>query len=235
MKLRIYKEFEKCYSCRGIVLGSKLLNCCGHINMKVLAIDYKNETILIDGFSGDESLPTISQIKKRDNTYNIVYVKEAKGSEYNLWISIDEMDKYNRENKEEDEIPEEKTYDTYRIAFIDFKKRVFAGDIDDGEEFELCIPESSDIMNDFSSYGNPEKYNAYIIDSYRTNLRSVLLSFLHYNELLDSIFDIIEGSDELEDCLSYTIIHNLYLEEKIYSFSLLEDGRIVLLVLKEEK
>lgn len=109
MKLRICKEFEKDYSCRGIVLGSKLLNCCGHINMKVLAIDYKSETILIDGYSGDESLPTISQIKKRDNTYDIVYVKEAKGRECNLWISIDEIEKYNCEKKEEEEVTEEKT------------------------------------------------------------------------------------------------------------------------------
>lgn len=238
MKLRISKEFMKDlkdYGCRGIVLGSTLLNCCGHINVKVLAIDYKSETILIDGYSGNENLPTISQIKKSDSKYNIAYVKEAKRGEYNLWIPIDEIEKYNCENKEEEEVTEEKTYDTYRILFIDFKKRVLTGDIDDGEEFELCIPASSDIMNDFSSYGNPEKYNAYIIDSYRTNLRSVLLSFLHYNELLDSIFNIIEESNELEDYLSNVIVHNLYLKEKIHSFSLLEDGRIVLLVLKEEK
>ena len=232
MKKKIIKEGESYYGCRGIVLGSTLLNCCGHINMKVLAIDYKSETILIDGYSGGESLPTISQIKKSDKIYDIVYVKEAKRGEYNLWIPIDKIEKYNCENKEEEEVAEEKTYDTYRIAFIDFKKRVLAGDIDDGEEFELCIPASSDIMTDFSSYGNPEKYNAYIIDSYRTNLRSVLLSFLHYNELLAAIFYIIEESNELEDSLSYTIIQNLYLKEKIHSFSLLEDGRIVLLVLK---
>lgn len=235
MKLQISKEFMKDYGCRGIVLGSTLLNCCGHINMKVLAIDYKSETILIDGYSGDESLPTISQIKKRDNTYDIVYIKEAKGRECNLWIPIDKIEKYNCEKKEEEEVTEEKIYEIYRTAFMNFKKRVLAGDIDDGEEFELCIPESSDIMTDFSSYGNPEKYNAYIIDGYRTNFRSVLLSFLHYNELLDSIFGIIKGSEDLKDCLSYTIIYNLYLKEKIHSFSLLEDGRIVLLVSKEEK
>ena len=232
MKLKISKEFMKDYGCRGIVLGSTLLNCCGHINMKVLAIDYKSETILIDGYSGNENLPTISQIKKSDSKYNIVYVKEAKRGEYNLWISIDKIVKYNCEKKEEEEVTEEKTYDTYRILFIDFKKRVLAGNIKDGEEFELCIPASSDIMDDFSSYGNPEKYSVYIIDSYRTNLRSVLLSFLHYNELLDSIFNIIEESNELEDYLSNVIVHNLYLKEKIHSFSLLEDGRIVLLVLK---
>ena len=234
MKKKISKEWEGNYKCRGIVLGSTLLNCCGHIDMKVLAIDFKSQTILINGYSGLD-LPTIAQIKKSDDTHYIVYVKEAKREEYNLWISLDEIEKYNRENKEEEEVAEEKTYDTYRIAFIDFKKRVLAGDIDDGEEFELCIPESSDIMTDFSSYGNPEKYNAYIIDSYRTNLRSVLLSFLHYSELLAAIFYIIEESNELEDSLSYKIIHNLYLKEKIHSFSLLEDGRIVLLLLKEGK
>lgn len=155
MKLKIYKEFEKDYSCRGIVLGSILLNCCGHINMKVLAIDYKSEAILIDGYSGFD-LPTISQIKKRDNTYDIVYVKEAKGRECNLWISIDEIEKYNCEKKEEwTEVVEEKTYKDLPL-YDSLDKELKEGDkvynicLDNGEiELSTIVKDScGELTND---------------------------------------------------------------------------------------
>ena len=63
MKKKIIKEGESYYGCIGIVLGSTLLNCCGHIDVKVMAIDFKSQAILINGYSGLD-LPTISQIKK---------------------------------------------------------------------------------------------------------------------------------------------------------------------------
>lgn len=94
--MKVSKEYYSHYSLRGITLGDKG-NFCGHLGVNVVAIDYNSESVLLTGFHGDSV--TIKGLNKEE-LKRVYYTKKAKKNEYNLWVSIDAIERYKKSNEE---------------------------------------------------------------------------------------------------------------------------------------
>lgn len=229
--MKIRKENYNQYTLRGITLGQKMLNCCGHLDVEVVAIDYGSESVLISGFSGDAV--TIKELSKKE-IKRVYYTKKAKKNEYNLWFSIDAIERYNANKGINKEEVEEEECDIYEAKFNYFIKCINDGNISDGDEFcDIKLECSTMIEDSYHPHATPKDIKVFAIEYDFNNAYQILSSACDMNDAreLGKILNRTTPYIYCRGTITEEIIHDLYLDDKIYSYQKMKDGRIIIVIL----
>lgn len=235
--MKISKENYNQYTLRGITLGQKMLNCCGHLDVEVVAIDYNSESVLISGFADNDGAVKIKELSKKYKK-RVFYTNKASKNEYTLWFSVDAIERYNANkgiNKEEvEEIIEEEEYDEYEAKFNYFIKCINDGNISDGDEFCDIKLECSTIIEDsYHPHATPKDIKVFTIEYDFNNAYQILSSACDMNDAreLGKILNRTTPYIYCRETVTEEIINDLYLDDKIYSYQKMKDGRIIILIL----
>lgn len=221
--MKIRKKDCMNHSLRGITLGQKG-NFCGNTDVEVVAIDYGSESVLLSGFN--KAGITIKELSKKE-LKKVYYIKKAKENDYNMWVSIDAIEKYN--TKEEEEC------DEYEAKFNDFIKRITEGNFSDGDEFcDIRLERSSSTIEDsYHPYATPENIKVFTIEYDFNNAYKILSERCDMNDAreLSKILNSTTNYIYWRETVTEEIIHDLYLDNKIYSYQKMKDGRIIIVIL----
>jgi hypothetical protein len=236
--MKIGKEYCNQYTLRGITLGQKMLNCCGHLDVEVVAIDYNSESVLISGFANNAT-----SIKELSKNYKkkVFYTSKAKKNEYTLWISIDAIERYNNDSKEavieeeaEDIEEVEEECDEYETKFNYFIKCINDGIFSDGDEFcDIKLECSTTIEDSYHPHATPKNIKVFTIEYDFKNAYQTLSSACDMNDAreLRKILNRTAPYIYCRETITEEIIHDLYLDDKIYSYQKMKDGRIIIVIL----
>ena len=219
------------YSLRGITLGQRG-NFCGYIDVEVVAIDYGSESVLLSGFN--KVGITIKELSKKE-LKKVYYIKKAKENDYNMWVSIDAIEKY--DNKEKEVYVEETKDISYdEDMFNKFVEAVRSGNVYYGEEFRVRIGCSSSVIeHGYCKDAEIVDIKVFVIDYDFSNSYDILSKHCNMNdsEQLEKILDSPVSYIFDRKTVTEEIINDLYLEDSIFAYEKLDDGRIIIIVRPE--